>query len=135
MAGVNVSLDARPKSIHFAELSNRNTAFYMLGWGVPTFDSEYIFSYLFHTDDGTRGSWNGTHFSDATVDELTVDIVTEVDLAARNAKIQQIWDIVNAEMIYLPLHHQVLNWAMADNVNVHIRGDDSVRFKYVTYNN
>lgn len=133
--GIVVSLDARPKSIHFAELSNRNTAFYMLGWGVPTFDSEYIFSYLFHTDDGTRGSWNGTHFTNATVDALTVDIVTEVDLAARDAKIQQIWDIVNAEMIYLPLHHQVLNWAMADNVNVHIRGDDSVRFKYVTYNN
>ncbi len=90
---------------------------------------------LFHTDDGTRGSWNGTHFTNATVDELTVDIVTEVDLAARNEKIQQIWDIVNPELIYLPLHHQVLNWAMADNVNVHIRGDDQVQFKYVTYNN
>ncbi len=133
--GIVVSLDARPKSIHFAELSNRNTAFYMLGWGVPTFDSEYIFSYLFHTDDGTRGSWNGTHYSNPTVDQLTTDIVTEVDLAARNEKIQEIWDIVNADMIYLPVHHQVLNWAMAEDINVHIRGDNSVRFKYVTYNN
>ena len=133
-AGIEVSLDARPKSIHFAELSNRNTGFYMLGWGVPTFDSEYIFSYLFHTDDGTRGSWNGTRFSNARVDELTLDIVTEVDLAARDAKIQEIWDIVNAEVIYVPLHHQVLNWAMADGVNVPIRGDNQVQFKYVTFN-
>ena len=61
--GINVTLDARPKAIHFAELQNRTIDFYMLGWGVPTFDSEYIFNFLIHTTDENKGSWNATGYS------------------------------------------------------------------------
>ena len=54
--GVTVKLDAIPKSQHFPKIKNRVTDFFMLGWGVPTLDSHYVFSYLFHSE----GSWNGT---------------------------------------------------------------------------
>ena len=47
--GVKVNLDAKPKAQHFPLLSNLETDFYMLGWGVPTYDSEYIFNFLAHT--------------------------------------------------------------------------------------
>ena len=38
----------------------------MLGWGVPTLDSHYVFHYLYETG----ASWNRVNFSDARVDEL-----------------------------------------------------------------
>ena len=36
--GVKVALDAKPKAQHFPLINNGETDFYMLGWGVPTFD-------------------------------------------------------------------------------------------------
>jgi peptide/nickel transport system substrate-binding protein len=44
--GVTVNLDAKPKAQHFPLITNGETDFYMLGWGVPTYDSEYIFNFL-----------------------------------------------------------------------------------------
>ena len=41
--GVNVSLFAQTKSKHFKELKDNQGDFYMLGWGVPTLDSHYVF--------------------------------------------------------------------------------------------
>jgi peptide/nickel transport system substrate-binding protein len=45
----DVNLDAKPKAQHFPLITNGETDFYMLGWGVPTYDSEYIFNFLVHT--------------------------------------------------------------------------------------
>ena len=61
--GVTVNLDAKPKAQHFPLIQNRTTDFYMLGWGVPTFDSEYIFNFLVHSTTDELGSWNATRNS------------------------------------------------------------------------
>ena len=49
--GVKVNLDAKTKSQHFSEVkegdaNGMTSDMYMLGWGVPTFDSHYVYSYL-----------------------------------------------------------------------------------------
>ena len=36
----------------------------MLGWGVPTLDSHYVFHYLYESG----ASWNKVNFSDSEVD-------------------------------------------------------------------
>jgi len=46
--GIKVNLDAKPKAQHFPLITNGETDFYMLGWGVPTYDSEYVFNFLVH---------------------------------------------------------------------------------------
>ena len=40
--GIKVNLIARPKAQHFPLIQNKTSDFYMLGWGVPTFDSHYV---------------------------------------------------------------------------------------------
>jgi peptide/nickel transport system substrate-binding protein len=127
-----VNLISQPKSIHFAELQQGVQDFYMLGWGVPTYDSEYVFNYLFHTTDGTRGSWNMTGYSNPDLDELIQEMQTEVDLVARDEMIQQAWEIANDALVYTPLHHQVITWAMKDGYDVPIRVNDEPLFKYAT---
>ncbi|MEM7641928.1 MAG: ABC transporter substrate-binding protein, partial [Pseudomonadota bacterium] len=43
--GITVNLNAQSKALHFPLIQNVTTDFYLLGWGVPTFDSEYIFNF------------------------------------------------------------------------------------------
>ena len=124
--GVKVNLDAIPKAQHFPKIQNRVSDFYMLGWGVPTLDSHYVFSYLL---DG-EGSWNATGYNNARVNEITDLITTETDIAKRTLLINEAWSLVKAEMPYVPIHHQVLAWGMTDNVDVPIASDDALRPRY-----
>ena len=128
--GIKVNLDAQPKSIHFKDLQNDLSDFYMLGWGVPTFDSHYVFSFLLKGG----GSWNKVGFSDARVDELVGQMLTETDLAKRNAVIAEAWAIVQDNMPYLPLHHQVISWGSKSNVDVPIRTNNEPLFRHAMVN-
>ena len=128
--GITVNLDAQPKSIHFKDLQNDLSDFYMLGWGVPTFDSHYVYSFLLTTG----GSWNKVGYSDARVDELVGTMLTETNLDQRNANIAEAWAIVQDNMPYLPLHHQVISWGSKSNVDVPIRTNNEPLFRHAMVN-
>ena len=51
--GVRVTLAARPMREHLPKIKNRETDFYMLGWGTSYFDSKDHFSYLICSDTST----------------------------------------------------------------------------------
>ena len=131
--GIEVNLVAQPKSVHFAELQNGKHDFYMLGWGVPTLDSEYIFNFLFHSNTGSRGSWNQTGYSNDRVDELTQGMAAEIDIEKRNEMIAEAWNIVQDDVVYLPLHHQVLSWAMNDNIDFPVHSENTPLFWTLEY--
>ena len=124
--GIKVNLDAIPKAQHFPKIQNRETDFYMLGWGVPTLDSHYVFSYLL----ATEGAWNASGYSNARVDEITYAITKETDLEKRTAMIDEAWTQIRADMPYAPLHHQVIAWAMSDKFDIPIGADDRMRPNY-----
>ncbi len=128
--GIEVNLSALPRAQHFPLIANGETDFYMLGWGVPTYDSEYIFNFLYHTQTEGRGSWNGTGFSDPEMDAMIVSLESEVDLAARNETIAELWAMAEEETIYIPIHNQILNWGIADGWTTVVDADDQVKFKY-----
>ena len=131
--GVTVNLDAKPKAQHFPLITNDETDFYMLGWGVPTYDSEYIFNFLVHSRTDKLGSWNQTGFSDADIDAKIVSLASNTDLETRNADIRAIWEKVQEEQIYIPIHHQVLNWGMKTNLGAEVDPEDQPKFKYITF--
>ncbi|MFO8046814.1 MAG: ABC transporter substrate-binding protein [Halomonas sp.] len=131
---ITVDLVAQTRSLHFAELAREEYDFYMLGWGVPTMDSEYVFNYLYHTKEGDRGSWNFTGYSDERVDELTVAMGQETDIEARNAMIEEAWQIVHDEIVYIPIHHQMLTWSMRDDIDFKVQSENTPHFKYLKFN-
>ncbi|MBJ3763872.1 ABC transporter substrate-binding protein [Maribius pontilimi] len=132
--GVTVNLDAKPKAQHFPLISNGETDFYMLGWGVPTFDSEYVFNFLVHTRGDELGSWNNTRYSNPELDTKIEGLSSMTDLDARNAQIAEIWDTVQAETIYLPIHNQVLNWGLAEGIQTDVQPEDQPKIKYFAMN-
>ena len=128
--GIKVNLDSQPKSIHFKDLKGGLSDFYMLGWGVPTFDSHYVYSFLLKSD----GSWNKSGFKNDRVDALVGTMLTETNLDKRNANIAEAWSIVQDNMPYLPLHHQVISWGSKSNVIIPIRTNNEPLFRFAKVN-
>jgi len=125
--GIDVKLDAIPKAQHFPKIQNRVSDFYMLGWGVPTLDSHYVFSYLLEAE----GSWNAAAYNNESVNSITKAITTETDLDKRTQMINDAWTQVRADMPYIPIHHQVIAWAMSEKVETPMSADDNLRPRYV----
>jgi peptide/nickel transport system substrate-binding protein len=127
--GVTVNLEAMPKAQFFPLVENATTDFYLLGWGVPTYDSEYVFNFLVHTKGDNYGSWNATGYSNPELDEQIRALASMIDLEARDAAIEEIWQTVQEDVLYLPVHHQVLNWGMTSNVQTEVDPEDQPKIK------
>jgi len=130
---INVSLNAQPKSIFFKAISNNESDFYLLGWGVATLDSEYVFRYLLNTRSEKIGTWNRANFSNAEVDQLIAKIQQEVDLTKRDQMIERVWQITKEDITYLPLHHQVISWAMSSKLSLPIVASNEPLFRLAAF--
>jgi peptide/nickel transport system substrate-binding protein len=107
--------------------------FYLMGRSTPTFDSEYLFSQLYHTRSDRFGHWNATRYSNPEVDRLTEAILQETDLNRRNQIIAQIWRMVQDDLIYVPLHIQTLAYAMKNDFDVPVDVENVPKLKYVKF--
>ena len=132
--GIKVNLDAIPKAQHFPKITDGKTDFYMLGWGVPTYDSEYIFNFLVHGRESSIGTWNGTGYDNDDLDAKILSLASNTDLEQRNADIAAIWRVVQDDQLYIPIHHQVLNWAMAETVGIEVDPENQPMIKHATSN-
>ena len=108
----------------------------MLGWGVPTLDSHYVFTFLYQTarcgEEGAA-SWNFTSYSNAKIDELTDAMLKRGRPGqARQDDRRRLGSRGRADMPYLPLHHQLIVWSMSDKVTIPIFANDLPNFKYST---
>jgi peptide/nickel transport system substrate-binding protein len=133
--GIRVNLVSQSKLIHFPLIQRDppETDFYLLGWGVPTFDSYYIFSLLYHTRTDQEGGWNGTRYSNPDIDKMTESLVHETDLAKRNQTIAQMWKILQDETIYIPIHIQTLAYAMKPDVEIPVDILNQPKLKFVKF--
>ena len=130
--GVNASLNAMPRATYFPKLQNGDTSAYLLGWGVPTFDALYSLQSLIRTRGaGGDGAWNWGGYSNARVDELIDAIKVEMDETKRNAMIKEALEIHAREFGHIPLHDQVIPWAMRSNVNVVHRADNRLEARWI----
>jgi peptide/nickel transport system substrate-binding protein len=129
--GINVKLSAGPKGPHFSLIQKNppETEFYLLGWGVPTYDSHYIFSFMHQTRKDKNGTWNATGYSNVALDAKIEGLTGETDLAKRNASIADIWKTLQDDTVYIPLHHQTVAYAMKGDVDVQTHPDNTIHMK------
>lgn len=130
--GVKTSLNAMPRATYFPKVQSLDTSAYLFGWGVPTFDALYTLQSLIRSKgQGADGSFNYGGYSNAEVDKLVDQIKTETDNDKRNAAIHKVLEIHAAEFGHIPLHDQVIPWAMRKNVNVVHRADNRLTAEWV----
>jgi len=132
--GIKTEVSARPIAMHSVGIVKAESDFYLYGWGVPTYDSAYIFDFLVATrgKEG-RGAQNATHYSNAELDNKIISLSSESDKAKRDATIKQIWDVVQKERFYIPLHDQVIHFASVKKINVPVHPDNVLHFKDVKF--
>ncbi|MCC7427391.1 MAG: ABC transporter substrate-binding protein [Alphaproteobacteria bacterium] len=120
--GVRARLNAMPLQTYFPKIQRRDSSLYMMGWGVPTLDALYSFQGLIASRDspvgGGASSWNFGGYSNAEVDRLVGMMVSETDQAKRNAAIRQALRLYREDVPQIPLHHQVIPWAVRSNVQI-----------------
>jgi peptide/nickel transport system substrate-binding protein len=131
---VKVRVNAMPRATYFPKIQNHDTSFYMLGWGVPTFDSQYAVQSLIRTlvPKTADGDYNLGKYSNAKVDAAIDRLKTEIDPKKRAELAREASAIHQAEVGHIPLHHQVIPWAMRSNVKVVHRADNRLTVKWVT---
>jgi peptide/nickel transport system substrate-binding protein len=130
--GVKVRLNSMPRATYFPKIQKFDTSFYMLGWGVPTFDSLYALQSLLRTvGQGGDGNFNLGKYSNPKVDAAVDALKTETDPARRKALTREALAIHQADVGHIPLHHQVIPWAMRSNVSAVHRADNRLTAKWV----
>ena len=117
--GVRTRLNAMPLATFFPKIQRDDTSIYLLGWGVPTLDALYSFQSLLATRGTAQGDgiWNFGRYSNPRMDALIERMKTETG-EARQAAIREALRLYREDVPHIPLHHQMIPWAMRSNLSI-----------------
>jgi peptide/nickel transport system substrate-binding protein len=133
--GVRAQLNAMPLGPFFAKIQREDTSIYLLGWGVPTLDALYSFQSLLRSRDGGQGNgiWNYGRYSNPELDRL-IDIMVNQSGEARMTAIRQALRIYREDVPHIPLHHQMIPWAMRANLTIPHMANNQPYFRWARMN-
>ncbi|WP_426957199.1 ABC transporter substrate-binding protein [Muricoccus radiodurans] len=117
--GVRAQVNAQPLAPFFAKVQRDDTSAYLLGWGVPTLDALYSFQSLLASRNGAQGDgiWNYGRYSNPRMDALIERMKTQSG-EARAAAIREALRLYREDLPHIPLHHQVIPWAMRAGLTI-----------------
>jgi peptide/nickel transport system substrate-binding protein len=133
--GVTLKVNAKTKVQYFANIQKLDTSFYLVGWAPTTVDSLNTLQTQVHTPGaGADGEWNYGKYSNPRVDAVIDRLKTETDMKRRVDLTAEALALHGADVGHIPLHHQVIPWAMRPNVNVIHMPNNFLRVKWATIN-
>jgi peptide/nickel transport system substrate-binding protein len=133
--GVRAKLRTLPLVTYFPMIQRYEASIYMLGWGVPTFDALYSLQSLVRSVGAQGdGNYNVGRYSNPQMDALVERIKKEGDTTTRNNLIEQSLLLSHQDVAYIPLHNQVIPWAMKKNIEMYHRADNRIDMRFVKVN-
>eukprot|EP01041_Mallomonas_annulata_P032949 gene32949-55510_t len=130
--GVKAKLRTLPLVTYFPMIQRYEASIYMLGWGVPTFDALYSLQSLVRSlGTGGDGNYNVGRYSNARMDYIVDRVKTETDLPVRNRLLTEGLQLQNDTVANIPLHNQMLAWAMKKNVELVQRPDNRIDWRLI----
>lgn len=133
--GVKAKLRTLPQVNYFPMIQRYEASIYMLGWGVPTFDALYSLQSLVRSvGTGGDGNYNVGRYSNQRMDYLVDRIKLETDAPVRARMLTEALQLSNDTVSHIPLHDQVIPWAMKKNVEMVHRADNRVDMRTVKVN-
>lgn len=131
--GMKVRVNAMPRATYFPKLQRLDTSMYLLGWGGVITDAETMLTPILRTrGEGGLGTWNFAQINDAELDKLAAASSREPDAAKRQQLIKAALKRHNDQVLSIPLHRQVIPWAMRANVDVVHRADNWLEWRWIT---
>ncbi|MCX7742253.1 MAG: ABC transporter substrate-binding protein [Tepidimonas sp.] len=133
--GVKAKLRTLPLTTYFPMIQRYEASIYMLGWGVPTFDALYSLQSLVRTPgQGGDGNYNVGRYSNPKMDAIIDRAKIETDPYIRPRLLTEALQLHNDEVVHIPLHNQIIPWAMKKNVEVVHRADNRLDWRVVKVN-
>lgn len=134
-AGVKAKLRTLPLVTYFPMIQRYEASIYMLGWGVPTFDALYSLQSLVRTvGSGGDGNYNVGRYSNPRMDYIVDRVKVETDLPVRNRLLTEALQLSNDTVSHIPLHNQIIPWAMKKNIDVVHRADNRLDWRLIKVN-
>ncbi len=133
--GVKAKLRTLPLVTYFPMIQRYEASIYMLGWGVPTFDALYSLQSLVRSvGAGGDGNYNVGRYSNPQMDALVERTKKETDLKLRTELLTKALALQNEDVAHIPLHNQVIPWAMKKNIDVVHRADNRLDWRLIKVN-
>jgi peptide/nickel transport system substrate-binding protein len=133
--GVKAKLRTLPLVTYFPMIQRYEASIYMLGWGVPTFDAMYSLQSLVRTVGAQGdGNYNVGRYSNPQMDALIERAKKETNLKLRTDLLTRALALQNQDVAHIPLHNQVIPWAMKKNVDVVHRADNRLDWRLIKVN-
>jgi len=131
--GISTKVSTQPRATYFPKLEKFDTSMYMLGWGGAITDAQTMLSPVLHSKDDKTGygSFNYGRYVNPKLDELIDAAATESLPEKRREIIRQALAEHNAKVHHVPLHRQMIPWAMRSNVTVVHRPDNALNMETV----
>ena len=131
--GIKVSVNLLPFPIYISRITSLDTSFYLMGWAAPTFDALFTLQALVRSRvDGTAdGSWNWGRYSNSEVDALIDQIKTTADPGERAKLMLRAHSMVRDDAGYVPIHDQMIVWAMKKNISAVLQPENQLDVKWV----
>jgi len=134
-AGIKAKLRTLPLVTYFPMIQRFEASIYMLGWGVPTFDALYSLQSLTRSvGTGGDGNYNVGRYSNPRMDYLVDRVKAETDLPVRNRMLTEALQLSNDTVSHIPLHNQIIPWAMKKNIDVVHRADNRLDWRLIKVN-
>ena len=100
---------------------------------ISTFDALYSLQSLVRSvGAGGDGNYNVGRYSNPQMDALVERVKVEVDQKRRAELIEQALILEHQDVSHLPLHNQVIPWAMKKNIEVVHRADNRLDWRLIS---
>jgi peptide/nickel transport system substrate-binding protein len=131
---VRLKVNAMPRSLYFPKVEKFDTSMYLLGWGGAVTDAETTLTPVMRNlgEQGV-GLYNYGRSRNDKFDALAAASTTEADPAKREQLIRQALAEWREQAHTLPLHRQVIPWAVRQGVQVVHRADNWVEVPWITW--
>ena len=122
--GIRTAVEAAPMSVFLARVRAQETSFALLGWGSFAADLALRSLVASPNADKGHGTWNWGRYANAKLDALVEQALGTVDRSKREALAREAGALAMREVALIPLHHQIVSWAMRKNLAYTPRTDE-----------
>ena len=130
--GIKARLRIINAPLYLPMMQRYEASIYLIGWGVTTFDALYTLQSLVRTTGkGGDGNYNLGRYSNPALDKFIDRAKTESDPIARTRLLTTALQLQSDDVAMIPLHNQLISWAMAKNINVVFRPDNRIDWHLV----
>jgi peptide/nickel transport system substrate-binding protein len=122
--GIRAAVEAAPMSVFLARVRAQETSFALLGWGSFAADLALRSLVASPSVEKGHGTWNWGRYANPKLDGLVEQALGTVDGAKREALAREASALAMREVALIPLHHQIVSWAMRKNLAYAPRTDE-----------